>query len=160
MTVLNRLYASVGPEIIHQTLEITDGVVTHYLTKGWDNITATLETGQTVTFIACGMDVALPARNADGTQDLKFALCNITGEISAYIRTVLKEKRRCQLAYRSFVSTDLSAPAEPPHWFEVKAGQWTATQVDITAGYFNLLETAWPRNLYTLNKYPGLRHIT
>ncbi|EWC39051.1 DUF1833 family protein [Stutzerimonas stutzeri] len=159
MTILNRLYASAGPEIIHQTLEITDGVVTHYLTNGWDDLTATLENGQTVTFLACGMDIALPARNADGTQDLKFALCNITGEISAYIQQVLREGRRCQLAYRSFLSVDLTGPAEPPHRFEVKGGQWTATQVDITAGYFNLLETAWPRRTYNLVDHPGLRYI-
>lgn len=159
MTILNRLYASAGPEIIHETLQITDGTATHYLTKGWDDITATLETAETVTFIACGMEIALPARNSDGTQDLKFALCNITGEISEYIRTVLKEGRECRLAYRSFVSTDLSAPAEPPHWFAVKSGQWTATQVDVTAGYFDLLSTAWPRRLYDLNHFPGLRYI-
>jgi len=160
MTILNRLYASVGPEILHQTLEITDGVITHYLTDGWDDLTATLETGATVTFIACGMDLALPARNADGTQDIKFALCNITGEISEYIRTVLKEGRDCRLAYRSFISTDLSEPAEPPHWFAVKGGQWTSTQADITAGYFDLLSTAWPRELYNLSKFPGLRYIS
>lgn len=160
MTVLNRLYASAGPEIIHQTLQITDGVVTHYLTNGWDDLTAILETGETVTFIACGMDVALPKRNADGTQDLKFALCNIDGTVSNFIREVLRTGRECTLAYRTYISTSLAAPAEPPHWFKVKAGQWTATQADITAGYFNLLETAWPRKLYDLNSFPGLRYIS
>ncbi|MGC5620422.1 DUF1833 family protein [Enterococcus faecalis] len=159
MTVLKRLYASAGPEIIHETLQITDGVNTHYLTRGWDDLTATLETGVTVTFLACGMDLALPARNADGTQDLKFALCNVTGEISAYVQEVLREGRQCQLAYRVYISTDLTAPAEQPHWFTVKSGQWTATQVDITAGYFNLLETAWPRRTYNLLDFPGLRYI-
>ena len=159
MTILNRLYASGGTEIEIPTLQITDGVVTHYLTNGWDDVTATLETGETVTFVAFGMDLALPARNGDGTQDIKFALCNITGEISEYIRTVLREKRVCDLAYRTFISTDLSEPAEPPHWFKVKGGQWTATQVDITAGYFDLLNTAWPRALYNLSNFPGLRYI-
>src|SRR5690625_929316 len=105
MTVLNQLYASGGNQIVHETLEITDGVVTHYLTNGWDDITARLETGATVTFIACGMALALPAKNADGTQDLKFALSNITGEISAYIQTVLREKRKCNLVYRPYLES-------------------------------------------------------
>lgn len=159
MSILKRLYASAGQEIIHETLEISDGVTTFWLTKGWDDITATLETGQTVTFTACGMDVALPARNADGTQDLKFALCNIAGDVSAFLRDMLAGGRKAHILYRSFVSSDLGAPAEPPHWFEVKGGQWTATQADITAGYFNLLETAWPRRIYNLNDFPGLRYI-
>lgn len=159
MTILNRLYSSGGPEIEHPTLQITDGVVTHYLTNGWDDLTARLENDETVTFIACGMALALPDKNGDGTQDLKFALCNISGDISQYIKTVLKEKRRCQLAYRSYLSTDLSAPTEQPVWLDVKEGQWTATQADITAGYFNLLDTAWPREIWNLINYPCLRYI-
>ncbi len=159
MTILNRFYASGGPELKHQTLQITDGVLTHYLTEGWDDITATLETGEIVTFTACAMSVALPGRNEDGTQDLKFALCNITGEISEYIRDVLRLSRKCRIAYRVFLDHDMTAPAEPPSWFEVKAGQWTATQADITAGYFDLLSTAWPRQTYNLEDYPGIRYI-
>jgi len=159
MTILNRLYASGGTEIEIPTLQITDGVVTHYLTDGWDDVVATLETGETVTFIACGMALALPARNGDGTQDLKFALCNITGEISEYIQTVLREKRQCRLAYRSFLDTDVTAPTEQPVWLDVKDGQWTATQVDVVAGYFDLLKTAWPREIWTLQKFPGNRYI-
>jgi len=159
MSTLKRLYASAGPEILHPTLEISDGASTFYLTQGWDDLTATLEDGRTVTFTACGMDVALPARNSDGTQDLKFALCNILGDVSAFIRDMLAGGRKATITYRTFISTDLAAPAEAPHVFEVKSGQWTATQADITAGYFNLLETAWPRRLYTLNEFPGLRYI-
>lgn len=159
MTVLNQLYASGGDKIIHDTLAITDGVETHYLTNGWDDITARLETGEVVTFIACGMALALPAKNADGTQDLKFALSNITGEISAYIQEVLKDKRQAELVYRVYIEDDLEAPAEAPYRFEVKDGQWTATQVDIVAGYFNLLETGFPRKTYNLIDFPMLRHI-
>lgn len=159
MTVLNQLYASGGDKIIHDTLAISDGITTHYLTNGWDDITARLETGEWVTFIACGMALALPAKNADGTQDLQFALSNITGEISAYIQEVLKDKRRSELVYRSYIEDDLEAPSEAPFRFEIKSGQWTATQVDITAGYFNLLETGWPRRVYNLIDFPMLRYI-
>ena len=159
MTVLNQLYASGGDKIIHDTLAITDGVETHYLTNGWDDITARLETGEWVTFIACGMALALPAKNADGTQDLQFALSNITGEISAYIQEVLTDKRRSELVYRAYIEDDLEAPAEAPYRFEIKSGRWTATQVDIVAGYFNLLETGWPRKTYNLIDFPMLRHI-
>ncbi|WP_426758809.1 DUF1833 family protein, partial [Klebsiella variicola] len=77
MTRLNRLYASSGPEVIIETLHITVGSDVHYLCQGYEDITATTESGNTVTFTACAIDIALPARNADGTQDLKFALCNV-----------------------------------------------------------------------------------
>ncbi|MCF1908416.1 DUF1833 domain-containing protein, partial [Klebsiella pneumoniae] len=40
MTRLNRLYASSGPEVIIETLQITIGSDVHYLCQGYDNITA------------------------------------------------------------------------------------------------------------------------
>lgn len=87
MTLLNRLYASSGAEVIIETIQINVGGKIYYLTKGWDDITAMLEDWQTeAIFIASAIDVALPARNADGTQDLKFAISNIDGVVSMAIR--------------------------------------------------------------------------
>ncbi len=32
-------------------------------------------------------------------------------------------------------------------------------QVQITAGYLNVLDLAWPRYRYTLNNFPALRYM-
>lgn len=42
----------------------------------------------------------------------------------------------------------------------IKGGQWTATEVQVTAGFMNILATAWPRDRFNLTKHPGLRYIT
>lgn len=159
MTVLNRLYASSGTEVIIETLQIVVGSETYWLTKGWEDITATLEDGTTQTFTACGIDIALPARNADGTQDLQFAISNIEGTVSTAIRSALKELRTATLTYRNYVSTDLTMPASSSFTLAIKSGYWTSTEVQITAGYMNILNTAWPRYRYTLPLFPGLRYI-
>ncbi|HBQ1185412.1 TPA: DUF1833 family protein, partial [Klebsiella pneumoniae] len=96
--------------------------------------TATTENGDTVTFTACAIDIALPARNADGTQDLKFALCNIDGVVSTAIRYALANRLSALLTYRRYISTDLAAPAEVPYTLKIKSGYWTATEAQITAG--------------------------
>ncbi|WP_112197055.1 DUF1833 family protein [Rahnella sp. NRRL B-41462] len=160
MTVLDRLYASGGSEVIIETLQITVGSDVYWLTKGWEDITATLEDGRVVTFIACGIDIALPARNADGTQDLKFAIGNVDGIVSTAIRAALDDLSDSYLTYRCYISTDLSAPTSNPYVLAVKSGYWTATEVQITAGYMNVLDTAWPRYRYTLPNFPGLRYIS
>jgi hypothetical protein len=160
MTVLNRLYASSGSEAIIETLQIVVGSNTYWLTKGWDDITAKLEDGTTHTFTACGIDIALPARNADGTQDLKFAICNIDGTVSTAIRNALDALSTARITYRNFISTDLTAPASKPFTLTIKSGYWTATEVQLTAGYMNFLDTAWPRYRYTLPEHPGLRYIS
>ncbi len=97
MTILNRLYASSGPEVIIETLQINIGDEVHYLCKGYEDITATTENGVTVTFTACAIDIALPARNADGTQDLKFAICNVDGTVSTAIRNALDSRSSATL---------------------------------------------------------------
>ncbi len=159
MTVLNRLYASSGSEVIIETLEISVGAQTYWLTRGYEDITVTIEDGSSRTFTACGIDIALPARNADGTQDLKFAISNVEGIVSTAIRSALSELSSASLTYRCYVSDDLSAPAMTPYTLAIKSGFWTATEVQITAGYMNVLDTAWPRFRYTLPFAPGLRYI-
>lgn len=160
MTILNRLYASSGPEVIIETLEIKIAEEAHYICKGYEDITATTESGDIVTFIAGAIDIALPARNGDGTQDLQFAISNIDGVVSTAIRAALDDLSRASLTYRNYVSTDLSSPASVPYSLAIKSGYWTATQAQITAGYMNILDSAWPRFRYTLPLFPGLRYMS
>ncbi len=157
---LERLYASSGPEVIHDTLQITAGDKNYWLTAGWDNVTAVLENGQPATFEGCAVDIALPARNADGTQDLKFALSNIDGVVSGAIDEVLDANMPATLTFRRYISTDLSAPSASPYTLDIKSGSWTPTSVQVTAGYMNILKTAWPRHRFNLVEHPGLRYTS
>ncbi|KFD19711.1 hypothetical protein GTPT_1642 [Tatumella ptyseos ATCC 33301] len=160
MTVLNRLYASSGPEVLINTLQINVGDDVYYLCQGYDDIVATDESGNSLTFTACAMDVALPARNTDGTQDLNIAISNVDGIVSTTIRNALNSLSGATVTYRQYISTDLSAPSSTPYTMAIKTGQWTSLQVQITAGYMNWLDTAWPRYRYTLPDHPGLRYIS
>ncbi|HAU4359698.1 DUF1833 family protein [Klebsiella oxytoca] len=159
MTVLDRLYASSGSEIIYETLQINVGDSVHYIVKGYEDITAVTENGDTVTFKAGAIDIALPARNSDGTQDLQFAIGNIDGSISTIILDAIDNLSESSLTYRNYISTDLSAPSSPPYTLQLKPGYWTAIEAQITAGYMNVLDTAWPRNRYILPFFPGLRYM-
>lgn len=159
MTVLDRLYASSGSEIIYETLQINVGDSVHYIVKGYEDITAVTENGDTVTFKAGAIDIALPARNSDGTQDLQFAIGNIDGSVSTIILDAIDNLSESSLTYRNYISTDLSAPSSPPYTLQLKPGYWTAIEAQITAGYMNVLDTAWPRNRYILPFFPGLRYM-
>lgn len=157
--ILNRLYASGGSEILFNTLLITVGGQNYWLVENFEDITAVTEAGATVTFQAAAMAVALPARNKDGTQDLQFAISNIDGIVSTAIRNALANLNNGTLIMRQYISTDLSLPSAPPLVFQIKDGYWKATEVQITAGFLNILKTAWPRYRYTLPNFPGLRYL-
>ena len=157
--ILNRLYASGGSEILFNTLQITVGGQNYWLVENFEDITAVTEAGATVTFQAAAMAIALPARNKDGTQDLQFAISNIDGIVSTAIRNALANLNNGTLIMRQYISTDLSLPSAPPLVFQIKDGYWKATEVQITAGFLNILKTAWPRYRYTLPNFPGLRYL-
>lgn len=157
--ILNRLYTSDGSEIILNTLQINVGSQSYCLVENFEDITAVTEAGETVTFLAAAMAIALPARNKDGTQDLQFAVSNIDGIVSTAIRNALANLNSGTLVMRQYISTDLSSPASPPIVLQIKDGYWNATEVQITAGFLNILKTAWPRYRYTLPVFPGLRYL-
>jgi hypothetical protein len=168
MTVLNRFYVSGGDDVRLITMQIeiagdvANGIdpVSHYLVHEYDPLEARLETGELVTFEPFAMAVAMPARNLDGTQDLNFSLANISGLVSAEIQRALANRLKMFATMRQYLVSDLSAPADRPYRLEIKNGQWSPMQADLTAGYMNILDTGWPRRLYTLNEFPGLRYIT
>ncbi|MCG8709275.1 DUF1833 family protein [Brenneria sp. 4F2] len=160
MTVLDRIYASGGSEVIIPTLDIEIGSEHYYLTHGYDDILVTLEDGSSVTFIACAISVALPARNADGTQDLKFAISNVDGIVSTRIRKAIEDNAESYVTYREYIDTYLTEPSKRPWTMRVKGGYWKNIEVQITAGYMNVLDTAWPRYRYTLPNFPGLRYLS
>lgn len=158
MTAINRLYASSGSEVIIGTLQIDIGGQKHYLCEGYEDITAVTERGETVTFFACAIVLSLPARNEDGTQDLKFMLCNVDGVVSTAIRKAIDAMSTASITFRKYISTDLTAPAEQPYVMPVKGGSWTPLTVNVTAGFKNMLDYAWPRDRYTLTYFQGLRY--
>lgn len=156
---LNRLYASGGSEALLNTLQITVGGQDYWLVENFEDITAVTEAGATVTFQAAAMAVALPARNKDGTQDLQFAISNIDGIVSTAIRNALANLKSGTLIMRQYISTDLNLPSAPPLVFEIKDGYWKGTEVQIKAGFLNILKTGWPRYRYTLPVFPGIRYL-
>lgn len=156
---LNRLYASGGSEILFNTLQITVGGQDYWMVENFEDIAAVTEEGAAVTFQASAMVVALPARNKDGTQDLQFAISNIDGIVSTAIRNALANLNSGTLIMRQYISTDLSSPSAPPLVFQIKDGYWKSTEVQIRAGFLNILDTAWPRYRYTLPVFPGLRYL-
>lgn len=167
MNILDRFYVSGGDDvrIITMQIEIAGDAergiapASHYLVHDYEGLEAFLEDGTLAVFSPFAMATALPPRNLDGTQDLNFSLANIDGLVSTEIQRALKLRLRMHATMRQYLESDLSAPADRPYRMEIKNGQWSPAQADITAGYMNILDTAWPRWLYNLIQFPGLRYI-
>ena len=161
MTALETLYASGGQAVIIPTLELfcTPWAAPIYICQGFDDITATTEDGVTATFTAAGFAAALPKRDNSGNQTLTFAIDNVTGEAKKLIDQALDARAKIGLVFRIFLSTDFGAPAERPYRMTVLNGFMQGASVQLNAGYFDLINLAWPRRKYTLAFAPCLRYI-
>ena len=161
MTALETLYASGGQAVIIPTLELfcTPWAAPIYICQGFDDITATTEGGVTATFTAAGFAAALPKRDNSGNQTLTFAIDNVTGEAQKLIDQALDARAKIGLVFRIFLSTDFSSPAERPYRMTVLNWFMQGASVQLNAGYFDLINLAWPRRKYTLAFAPCLRYI-
>jgi hypothetical protein len=162
MTILERVFASGGTEVVIPTLELScaawDAPI--LLCNGFENHICTTEDARTLTFVASAIAVALPKRNTQGTQNLTFAIDNVTGEAQHLIDTALDAQEMVHLTFRHYLSTDKSAPAEPPLKFVVKSGEMEGSALRVTAAFFDMINTAWPRNFYTADFAPGLKYFS
>lgn len=163
MTALETLYASGGKSdvAIIPTLELSCSAWAEsiYICQGFDDITAKTEAGLTRKFVAAGIDVALPKRDNSGNQALTFAIDNVTGIAQQLIDQALDARAKIGMVFRVYVSNDLNAPAEAPYRMTVLGGTMEGSTVHLQAGYFDLINLAWPRRKYTLDFAPCLRYI-
>lgn len=162
---LEKAYASNTSTPLH-TLEFlhsgfTGGALR--FVRGYQDISATLESGSTVTFSKSGFGISLPQKGNDGRQDIRIQLDNVS--LEAYQQITLaksasrssSEKIICK--YRPFLESDLSAPAGATYVLTVTNTSITRTTVSIIAAYTPIPDISWPTKRYYATDYPGLKYL-
>ncbi|MBA1278129.1 DUF1833 family protein [Stutzerimonas stutzeri] len=157
---LEQVYAS-GGDVLINTLELSCAAWAEpiLLCDGYENKACITEDDRAVTFRASGIAVALPDRGTSGGQTLTFAIDNVTGEAQQNIDAALEAEERMILTYRCYLASDKSAPAEAPYRMTVLDGEINGPSVQVEAGYYDLINSAWPRDLYTTEFAPGLKYL-
>lgn len=162
-TILAELNAGAnsGTDVIIRTLELVCSGWDHpvCICTGFEDVTAVTEDHRTITFIGANIDIALAAKNNKGNQTLAFAVDNTTGEVSQKVDYATESRNRVFATYRTYTNGNLSAPAEKPYKLSVLSGTIQGVEAQIQTGYFNMIGVAWPRALYTVLRFPGLRYI-
>lgn len=160
MTVLEKVYASGGDTIVF-TLELTCEAWNEpiLLAEGFDDQHCITEDGRALTFKASGIALALPKKTSSGAQNLTFAIDNVTGEAQRKIDAALEAEKKVFITLRTYLDSDRTAPAENPYRAVVLGGKIKGASVQITAGFFDVINTAFPRDLYTVNFAPGIRYL-
>lgn len=119
-----KLASNPDGEIDYTTLEITHPSLSkrYLLVRGSTDLTATLETGETVTFEATPMEAKNAANNNDMDQRASFALPDMGNILDAEMdRIDFDDEVLPKFTFRRYVSTDLSAPCQGPVVYELQS---------------------------------------
>jgi hypothetical protein len=161
MSIIQTVYASAPAQyVILPTLEIlVPGEDAIRVVAAYEDVTATLETAQTVTFLAGPFEFKRPEKSTRGNQTLTISIANVTGEAQKAVQSAMDSGLEVPVIYREYLSTDLTAPAINPIKMTLRGGTFQGIMVQIEAGYYDLLGTAWPRKRYLADFSPGLRYL-
>jgi hypothetical protein len=159
--ILEEVNASGGNVAYIRTLELTCSAwdAPRFVCTGFRDKTLTTEDDRTVTFRAINLGISLPAKDNKGSQTLNFATDNTTGEVSQLVDIAIEANARVTAIYRTYLSSNLSAPAERPYRMVILGGELQGVIANLQCGFFNILLTAWPRRYLTADYAPGLRYI-
>lgn len=163
--ILEQIYreavASGGKEAFVRTLEITcpAWAAPVLICNGFKDRICGTEDNRLLNFTAANIGIALPQKNNKGNQALAFAVDNTTGEVMQKADQALDARARVTATYRVYLASDLSAPCEKPYRMSVDSDSFEQNQANLQCGFFDLIGTAWPRDLYTTRFVPGLKYL-
>src|SRR5689334_22177590 len=148
---LERAYASAPlASFPIDTLEITsEAFDTIRFASAFEDVVATLETSEEVTFQASGIGISPPAKGVKGRQDLMFQIDNVSGEAISTLRTALSSGVPIYVTHRVYLSNDFSAPAETPYTLIATSAKANIRSIAISATFRDFVNKEWPRRRYT-----------
>lgn len=161
-TLLERIYASAPTdEFLLHTLEISNPVflAPYRFVQDFEDLTATLETSEVVTFMASGIGLSLPQRGVQGREDLSFQLDNVSGDAAMAIRDAQDSGQGTDVIYRAYSSNDLSAPIGAPLKLIATSAKINIRSVQVVATFRDFVNKAWPRRLYSIDRFPGMKYL-
>jgi len=159
--VLKRVYASGGSEQILITLEINspsfpEPVCLVHDFRDWQLGT---EDGRVLLFRGVPFAYSRQKSDNNGKNTLRFAIDNISGEAQEYIETAMSNREKITVIAREYLDSDLSAPQRAPIYMEVQGAHINSSAVQIDCGQYNILNTSWPRRVYSSEFAPGIRFL-
>jgi len=159
--VLKRVYASGGSEQILITLEIKspsflEPVCLVHDFRDWQLGT---EDGRVLLFRGVPFAYSRQKSDNSGKNTLRFAIDNISSEAQEYIETAMSNREKITVIAREYLDSDLSAPQRAPIYMEVQSAHINSSAVQIDCGQYNILNTRWPRRVYSSEFAPGLRFL-
>jgi hypothetical protein len=116
------------------------------------------DAGLLVPFVALGFDLELPAVDTIPVPEIVVTLDNVGREIAKHLDAAAVSQERIEIMYRPYLSTDIEGPQmDPPMTMTLSEVEVDVFRVTGRARVLDIGNKAFPSEIYTIKKYPGLR---
>ena len=128
------------------------------IVNGFENVTANLETGESVEFIACPVQIIPPSESDDAeAPSIDVAIDGVSAIVAEQLEVAAQAHELIKITERIYVSDDLTAPAVlPPLCLTLQSVSVTATRVTASARFTDPINRGFPCKDYLPREYPGL----
>lgn len=161
MSLLEEVCASRLDRAVVDSLELRSNAWAEpfRLVQGYRDIELGDGSGAMYLFRAVPMGLVLPRRSSGASQKLTFALDNITGEAQRAIDLAIGAGHDITLIFRRYVEDEYYGPSERPFVATVRNGGMNGFTVQLDAGFNNILDWKYPRELYDIDYAPDLAYL-
>lgn len=119
--------------------------------------TAPENAGQQVTFVSMNFRFSKPEVSEASGPELTIEIDNVTAEIEENIAAANMSTGAIAVTYRVYLDSDLSGPQnDPPMHMEIKTIKANDLQVEARASFGNFANRRFPREIYTVQRFPAL----
>ncbi|QRM19563.1 DUF1833 domain-containing protein [Dechloromonas sp. TW-R-39-2] len=126
------------------------------LVNDYADLTATLETAETVTFTRFAFESVGAEVNAQGLPEVVITVDGASAEIAEALDAISDSADALSVTMRTFRSDDLSAPAGRNVPGEVRNISVEDVRVTLRIGFGEIANRPFPSELYTPRRFPGL----
>ena len=116
------------------------------------------DAGLLVPFVALGFELELPPVDAIPVPEIVVTLDNVGREITRHLDAAAVSRERIEVTYRPYLSTDINGPQmDPPLTMTLSEVEVDVFRITGRARVLDIGNKAFPGEIYTIKKYPGLR---
>ena len=139
--------ANIALRVVRNTVDFT----------GRLEASAPMNAGEDVVFQALGFDISMPEISPQGAPEVTITLDNVTREMIPHFRAAAMSNAPVELTYRPYLASDPTTPQTPtPLTLTVKSCSASVGTATIKAEASDIANKAFPSNVYSAQKFPGL----
>lgn len=161
MKLLEQVYAGDTSVVIIETVEVRSyGQPSFYLCNGFtDQLLYVSERDEMVTFQPSNIAIKQMDRDNRGAQNVQLLLSNVLGDVQLFVDTARENGAIIEMFFRTYLSDDKTRQASNTLKATAKSVSIDNMNVQVTAGFFDTLNTNFNRVTYNSETSPCIRYL-